>query len=123
MKWNLRRNPTVTIVGCTGAVGRELIRLLGERAPAFGDIHLLASETSVGTRLPVNGDVHAVRALGDYDFTTTDIAFFAVGAEISEQFVPKAVAGGCLVIDKSAAHGNHGTSPPRFEPLNQLLKV
>lgn len=103
MKWNLRRSPTVTIVGCTGAVGRELIRLIGERGSAFGELRLLASETSAGTKLPVNGDIHVVRGLADYDFTTTDIAFFAVGAETSTQFVPRAVAAGCLAIDKSAA--------------------
>jgi aspartate-semialdehyde dehydrogenase len=103
VKWNLRRSPTITIVGCTGAVGRELILLVGERGPAFGDVHLLASESSVGTKLPLNGDVHDVRGLADYDFTMTDIAFFAVGAEISAEFVPRAVAAGCLVIDKSAA--------------------
>jgi aspartate-semialdehyde dehydrogenase len=103
VKWSLRKNPTVTIVGCTGAVGRELIRLVGERRPGFGDVHLLASNNSVGKRVLVNGDVNVVRAPTGYDFSNTDIAFFAVGPQTSEQFVPRAVAGGCLVIDKSAA--------------------
>jgi aspartate-semialdehyde dehydrogenase len=103
VKWNLCRNPAVAIVGCTGAVGRELIRLIAERKPAFGDIHLIASENSIGTRISVRGDTCTVRGLADYDFTGTDIAFFAVGASTSEEFAPKAVAAGCFVIDKSAA--------------------
>ncbi len=103
MKWNLRRNPTVTIAGCTGAVGRELIRLIEERRLVFRDLHLLASENSAGRQLAVNGKQYAIGSLADYDFSTTDIVFFAVGAETSARFVPRAVAGGCLVIDKSAA--------------------
>ncbi len=103
MRWNIRKNPTVAIVGCTGAVGRELIRLVEERKPSFGDIHLLASETSVGMHVAVNGDTHTVRGLADYDFSGIDIAFFAVGAETSTGFVPRAVEAGCLAIDKSAA--------------------
>jgi aspartate-semialdehyde dehydrogenase len=103
VKWNLDRNPTVSVVGCTGAVGRELLRLIQERGLEFRDIHLVASETSAGRQVPVNGHQYAVRGLADYDFATTDIAFFAVGAETSAEFVPRAVAAGCLVIDKSAA--------------------
>lgn len=103
MKWNLRDNPTVTIAGCTGAVGRELIRLIVQRAPEFGEVRLLASESSAGKKLPLNGSMHIVGHLAEHDFTGTDIAFFAVGAETSEEFVPRAVAAGALVIDKSAA--------------------
>lgn len=103
MKWNLRRNPTVAIVGCTGAVGGELIRLIDQRNPAFGDIHLLASETTAGTKLPIRGAESVVHGLADYDFAAADIAFFAVGAEISIHFASKAAAAGCLVIDKSSA--------------------
>ena len=103
MKWNLRRSPNVAIVGCTGAVGRELIRLLEERSPVFGNVRLVASENSVEKSFRLNGEAHAVAGLAGHDFTTTDIAFFAVGAETSEEFVPRAVREGCLVIDKSAA--------------------
>ncbi|MDH4038160.1 MAG: aspartate-semialdehyde dehydrogenase [Candidatus Krumholzibacteria bacterium] len=103
MKWNLRRNPTVAIVGCTGAVGRELIRLIEERAPAFGDVHLLASESSAGTTITIRGKATAVQSLHGYDFSSTDIAFFAVGAETSDGHVPRAAEQGCLVIDKSSA--------------------
>ncbi|HEU4365458.1 MAG TPA: aspartate-semialdehyde dehydrogenase, partial [Candidatus Krumholzibacteria bacterium] len=96
-------NPTVAIAGCTGAVGQELIRLIGERRPALGDIHLLASESSAGTHVTVNGETIEVRGLHGYDFTGTDIAFFAVGAETSDGHVPRAAQQGCLVIDKSSA--------------------
>lgn len=119
MKWNLRRNPTVTIVGCTGAVGRVLIRLLHERAPAFGDVHLIASESSAGEKVSVNGGHRVIRALQGYDFTASDIAFFAVGAETSARFVPVAAAAGCLVIDKSPAFRMRADCPlivPQVNP-------
>jgi aspartate-semialdehyde dehydrogenase len=101
VNWNLPDRPTVAIVGCTGAVGRELIRLIDERSPAFGDVHLIASENSAGEELSIRGRRCVVRALGDYDFAHADIAFFAVGAATSREFVPRAAAAGCLVIDKS----------------------
>jgi aspartate-semialdehyde dehydrogenase len=103
MKWNLPGNPTVAIVGCTGAVGRELIRLIDERRPRFGQVHLLASESSAGTKLSVRGETSEVLSLHGYDFSSTDIAFFAVGAEMSDGQVPRAAEQGCLVIDKSSA--------------------
>jgi aspartate-semialdehyde dehydrogenase len=103
VKWNLAPNPTIAIAGCTGAVGRELVRLIEERGLVFRDIELLASESSAGKRVPVFGNGYHVGSLQDYDFAGTDVAFFAVGAETSARFVPRAVAAGCLAIDKSAA--------------------
>ena len=111
MKWSFSKNPTVTIVGCTGAVGRELIRLIDERTPDFADVHLIASESSVGSTLMVSGRSCSVRALAEYDFSATDIAFFAVGAATSAEFVPKAASAGCLVIDKSPAFRMHDDCP------------
>ncbi len=103
MKWSIRKNPTVAIAGCTGAVGRELIRLIDERRPAFGEVHLLASQSSAGTKRTVLGKDTEVHGLHGYDFSSTDIAFFAVGAETSVGHVPRAAEQGCLVIDKSSA--------------------
>ncbi|HEX6791853.1 MAG TPA: aspartate-semialdehyde dehydrogenase [Candidatus Krumholzibacteria bacterium] len=103
MEWNLRSNPSVAIVGCTGAVGRMLIRLIEERRPAFGEVCLVASESSAGERIPVNGNHHVVQSLEEFDFAQADMAFFAVGAETSEVHAPRAAAQGCLVIDKSYA--------------------
>jgi aspartate-semialdehyde dehydrogenase len=111
VKWNLCSNPTVAIVGCTGAVGRELIRLIEERGEAFNHIDLIASENSAGATMRVNGDEHIVLPLADYDFSKTDIAFFAVGAATSAEFVPRAAATGCLVIDKSPAFRMHDECP------------
>ena len=111
MKWDVRKDPVVTVVGCTGAVGRELIRLFEERGPAFGGIHLIASENSVGSSVRVRGDECVVRALADYDFAQADIAFFAIGGETSTEFVPKAAAAGCIVIDKSPAFRMHAGCP------------
>ncbi|HET6349953.1 MAG TPA: aspartate-semialdehyde dehydrogenase [Candidatus Krumholzibacteria bacterium] len=103
MKWNFPEHPVVTVVGCTGAVGRELIRLITERKPDFGRIDLIASENSAGNTLTINGGTRVIQRLADYDFAGSDIAFFAVGGATSAEFVPRAAAAGCLVIDKSPA--------------------
>ena len=111
MKWNFPECPAVTVVGCTGAVGRELIRLIGERQPDFARVDLVASESSAGNTLAVNGGDLVVQPLAGYDFAETDIAFFAVGGATSAEFAPRAAAAGCLVIDKSPAFRMNADCP------------
>jgi len=103
VKWKFPEPPAVTVVGCTGAVGRELIRLISERRPDFARIDLVASESSAGNIMAVNGENLVIHPLVGYNFANTDIAFFAVGGATSAEFAPHAAAAGCLVIDKSPA--------------------
>ncbi|QBI19459.1 aspartate-semialdehyde dehydrogenase [Egibacter rhizosphaerae] len=95
---------TVAIVGATGAVGRELRRLLAERDLPADEIRLVASERSAGTELTVRGEQVTVRALSDPDvFEGVDLALFSAGGGRSKEYAPQAVDAGALVVDNSSA--------------------
>ncbi len=94
----------VAVVGATGAVGRELRRLLEARAFPCDDVVFLASERSAGSTLPFGGADVTVRALADEDaFKGVDIALFSAGASRSREHAPRAVEAGAVVVDNSSA--------------------
>jgi aspartate-semialdehyde dehydrogenase len=94
---------TVAIVGATGAVGVELLRLLEQRAFPVRDLKLLASPKSAGKRLRFRGEELPVEALSDESFNGVDFALFSAGASTSKVFAPLAVQAGATVIDNSSA--------------------
>ncbi len=93
----------VAIVGATGAVGTELLRLLEERNFPVRDLILLASERSQGKRLEFRGESLSVQVLNPSAFKGVEFAFFSAGASRSREYAPIAVAEGALVIDNSSA--------------------
>ncbi len=91
--------PRVGVVGATGAVGRVVVELLGERG--FDDVRLFASARSAGTEIggrAVEEATPEALAAGDLD-----VCLFSVGASASRELVPHAVRGGAICVDKSAA--------------------
>ncbi len=95
--------PRIAIVGATGAVGHEFLRVLAEREFSMGSIKLLASPRSAGQKMTFRGEQHVVQALADDSFGDVDVVFFSAGGEISRKFAPKAVDVGAVVIDNSSA--------------------
>lgn len=93
----------VAIVGATGAVGTELLQLLERRRFPVCNLHLFASERSVGRLLPFAGEQLPVQPLREDSFKGCEIAFFSAGAALSRAFVPHAIRAGALVIDNSSA--------------------
>ncbi|HYA88325.1 MAG TPA: aspartate-semialdehyde dehydrogenase [Nitrospirota bacterium] len=93
----------VAVIGATGAVGRELLEILEERAFPVSDIVPLASERSEGERVEFKGKNVVVRRLTKDSFQNIDIALFSAGAERSLEFAPHAVKSGAVVIDTSSA--------------------
>jgi aspartate-semialdehyde dehydrogenase len=93
----------VAVVGATGAVGQEMIRVLEERNFPVGGIRLLASERSAGTKLSFRGREETVGLLGDESFGGVEIALFSAGGSVSERFVPAAVKAGAVAIDNTSA--------------------
>ena len=93
----------VAVVGASGAVGEALIAILAERGFPIGELYLLGSSRSAGTRLEFKGRHYRIDELGEFDFARAQIAFFAVSAALAGEYVPRAVAAGCAVIDCSAA--------------------
>ena len=95
--------PFVAIVGATGAVGRENIKVLSPRQFPLSGLRLLASHRSAGTTVPFGGQTYEVEELGKDSFDGVDTAFFSAGARISREYAPVATSKGCLVVDNSSA--------------------
>src|SRR5713226_2099667 len=95
--------PNIAIVGATGAVGVEILRVLERRNFPVASLRLLASKRSVGKTLEFRGKPHKVEELAADAFKGIDIAFFSAGATRSREFVPAAKAAGAIAIDNSSA--------------------
>ncbi|MCX5999157.1 MAG: aspartate-semialdehyde dehydrogenase [Chloroflexi bacterium] len=93
----------VAIVGATGLVGQEFIKVLEQRKFPMASVRLLASDRSVGKILKVNNEQIEVMETKADSFQKIDIALFSAGADISRQFSPLAARAGAIVIDNSAA--------------------
>jgi aspartate-semialdehyde dehydrogenase len=93
----------VAIVGATGAVGIELLRVMERRDFPVADLRLLASPRSAGKSLEFRGQDLSVAALEQNSFAGIDLAFFSAGAGTAKQFAPIAQRAGAVVIDNSSA--------------------
>ena len=80
----------VAVVGVTGAVGQEILRVLERRKFPVGELVPLASERSAGTETVFAGKKHRVRRLEASAFTGVNYAFFSAGATRSREFAPAA---------------------------------
>ncbi|MEN3186277.1 MAG: aspartate-semialdehyde dehydrogenase [Atribacterota bacterium] len=96
-------NHNVAIVGVTGAVGQEMLRILEERNFPVRELRPLASERSRGKRVVFKGVEIPVEVLSRESFRGVDLALFSAGASISREFAPLAVESGCIVVDNSSA--------------------
>src|SRR5580692_281666 len=99
----MNKNPSIAIVGATGAVGIEMIHTLEKRNFPVGKLTLLASARSVGKKLTFRGKEIAVEELDKNSFSGIDIALFSAGGGISKEFAPIAAKAGCVVVDNSSA--------------------
>ncbi|MBI2884788.1 MAG: aspartate-semialdehyde dehydrogenase [Candidatus Omnitrophica bacterium] len=99
-----RKTYTVAVVGATGAVGTEMIRVLEERKFPVGKIVLLASARSAGKSLRFHGKPVTVQQLRPESFEGVDVALFSAGASRSLEFAPEAVKRGAVVVDNSSAY-------------------
>ena len=98
-----KRALTVAVVGATGMVGKEMIKILHERKFPVKELRPLASERSIGKSIEFGGKAVRVKVLEEGSFKGVDIALFSAGAERSRQFAPAAVTAGAIVIDNSSA--------------------
>ena len=96
-------NPSIAIVGATGAVGTELIACLEQRDFPLRDLRLFASRRSAGRRLMFRGDGLPVQELTEGALAGADLALFSAGSATSRRFAPAAVRQGAVVVDNSSA--------------------
>jgi len=93
----------VAVVGATGAVGRTILSLLGERAFPLDDLLLFASPRSEGKRIGFQGEDLTVRAVNDRWFDGVELALTSAGSVVAKQFLPPATAAGTVSVDNSSA--------------------
>ncbi len=93
----------VAVVGATGAVGEELLKVLAERRFPVGTLRLLASERSAGRAVTFAGRGVEVERAEAASFKGVDVAFFSAGGAVSKELAPKAVRHGAVVIDNTSA--------------------
>ncbi len=94
---------TVAILGATGAVGQEMMKILQERNFPVGKLKLLASKRSVGKSFCFNGQEVAVEEACDEAFQGVDIVLGAAENDIAKRFAPAIVAAGAVFVDNSSA--------------------
>lgn len=99
----MSRKLHVAIVGATGAVGVEMLKVLERRKFPVGKLTLLASARSAGKKLPFLGENVEVQELRDDSFGEVDVALFSAGGSISKHYAPLAVQSGAVVVDNSSA--------------------
>ena len=109
---------TVGIVGATGVVGQELLRLLQERNFPIATLRLFASARSAGKIVEWNGKKITIEEAKPGVFADVDMAFFAVDGATTKALAPDAVKAGCLVIDKSSAYRMDPTVPLVIPEIN-----
>ncbi len=93
----------VAVVGVTGAVGQEMLKILEERNFPVSQVKPLASLRSLGKSVSFRGETIPVEILSSESFRGIDLVLFSAGASISKEFAPRASEQGCVVIDNSSA--------------------
>ena len=93
----------VGILGATGAVGREMMKILEERKFPVAELRPIASERSAGTKLPFNGGEVEVVAAADSAFEGLDLVLGAAENDIAKQYASAIVKAGAVFVDNSSA--------------------
>lgn len=114
-------NPTIAVVGATGAVGQEMFRVLEERKFEFKDLIPFASERSRGKKLKLRDREFECRVLEPGCFKGVDIAFFDASDAVSSRWVPEAAESGAWAVDNSGAFRNADDLPLIVPEVNGAL--
>ena len=94
---------TVAVLGATGAVGQEMIKILEERQFPVGKLVPLASARSAGKTLKFKGEDVTIQEARDDAFQGVDIVLGAAENDIAKKFAPAIVAAGAVFVDNSSA--------------------
>lgn len=104
---------TLAVVGATGLVGQEVLRVLEERQVEFDELHLVASAKSVGQKIKFKGKEYSIKSMEETVALAPDIAIFSAGGGTSLEWAPKFAEKGTIVIDNSSAW--------RMDPTKKLV--
>ena len=93
----------IAVVGATGAVGAELLRVLERRSFPVASLRPIGSARSAGKTIRFHDDLIAVEELTERSFDKIDIVFFSAGSDVAKRYAPLAREAGAIVIDNSTA--------------------
>ena len=93
----------IAVVGATGLVGQEMLKVLEERNIEFDELYLVASAKSVGQKIKFKGKEYMIKSMEEVCNLAPDIAIFSAGGNTSLEWAPKFAEKGTVVIDNSSA--------------------
>ncbi len=108
----------IAIIGATTSVGETLLEILEERKFPVGQIYLLDSEASSGSRMEFSGYALKIGDIASFDFSRVQIAFFVSSEALSKEYANTAAAQGCFVIDRTPAFRNDRDVPLVIPEVN-----
>lgn len=103
----------LAVVGATGLVGQEILKVLEERSFPFDDLYLVASAKSVGQTMTYKGKEYKIKSMEETVKLAPDVAIFSAGGGTSLEWAPKFAEVGTIVIDNSSAW--------RMDPTKKLV--
>ncbi len=103
----------VAVVGATGLVGREILKVIEERNFPFDELILVASAKSAGQTMSFMGKEYTIKSIEEGCKLGADIAIFSAGGDTSLEWAPKYAEQGTIVIDNSSAW--------RMDPTKKLI--
>ena len=95
--------PNIAVLGATGVVGREILKILDENNVQYNSIKFLASKRSAGSTLEFKGQKYTVIETTPEAFDDVNICLASAGGETSKKYAPIAASKGCVFIDNSSA--------------------
>lgn len=93
----------IAVIGATGLVGGEILKVMKARKFSFDELYLVASASSVGKKMTYEGNEYSVIGLEEAIAMKPDIAIFSAGGGTSLEYAPKFAAVGTTVVDNSSA--------------------
>ena len=117
---NKKSKYNVAVVGATGAVGQEMVKILAERKFPVAELRLLASVRSKGKAVESGGKKIQIQELlfQESAFQGIDFVLSSAGSSISKRFVPHAIKAGAIVIDNTSAFRMHPKVPLVIPEIN-----
>ena len=103
----------LAVVGATGLVGQEILKVLEERSFPFNELYLVASARSVGQTITFKGKEYKIKGIDEVCKLAPDVAIFSAGGGTSLEWAPKFAEAGTIVIDNSSAW--------RMDPTKKLI--
>ena len=93
----------LAIIGATGLVGQEVLKVIEERHVEFSDLILVASAKSVGQSLSFKDKQYTIKSLAEACDLMPEVAIFSAGSGVSLEWAPRFAEKGCIVRDNSSA--------------------